>query len=317
MSVLPIELKQYLKEHYAGKVQFKADLSTISRWKIGGIAEAIFSPTSSQELIDVIKLSSFYNVPTLLIGSTSNLLFCDEGISGLIIEISDSFSECRIENNMLIAQSGIWAPRLARHAQKSNLSGLEHISGIPGTLGGLVYMNGGSQRKGIGDRVCYVDTIDHDGRLKRYSQEECLFSYRKSIFQDLDEVIVEVGLKLASNSNGHFIRQEMLEILRSRREKFPLKKPNCGSVFVSDPSMYAEYGPPGKVIEDCGLKGLCINDAQISNDHANFIVNNGKARAKDVISIINQVKETVKVSTGYSMKVEVRYVKSDTSVIKL
>src|SRR5690606_33120726 len=138
----------------------------------------------------------------------------------------------------------------------------------PGTLGGLVYMNGGSQRKGIGDHVVEVNTVTRAGERKSYTREQCLFQYRASVFQRVDEIITGARFEF-EYGDPQSIRRELLTILRSRRAKFPQKQPNCGSVFVSNPAMYADYGPPGKVIEACGLKGVVQGHAQISPLHAN------------------------------------------------
>lgn len=317
MTIMSEILKNELKSKYIGCVEFNIPLNTLSRWKVGGIAEIVITPCSKIELIDIVKFARINHIPTVIIGATSNLLFSDEGVDALIIKIGENFSDFEVRDNVIIAQSGLWAPKLSRIAQQNMLTGLEHICGIPGTLGGLVFMNGGSQRKGIGSSVFYVETVDKYGNLKRYNKENCEFYYRTSVFQNSDEVIVEVALELEQLNNKRTIRQEMLGILRSRREKFPQKEPNCGSVFVSNPSMYSDYGPPGKVIEDCGLKGLRRNGAQVSENHANFIVNNGEATAKDILYLINQVRTVVHRETGYLMNVEVRYVDKNGGVGKL
>src|SRR5690625_6921011 len=169
-------------------------------------------------------------------------------------------------------------------------------------------MNGGSQRKGIGDNITYVKTVNVDGKAKTYSKEQCEFSYRSSIFQSLDEVITEVGLQLTPSQNKKLMHSEMLSILQSRSQKFPRKMPNCGSVFVSNPAMYEQYGPPGKVIEECGLKGLTKGGAKISHNHANFIINNDGASAQDILYLINKIREQAYKNTGYMMKAEPKQV---------
>ena len=168
-------------------------------------------------------------------------------------------------------------------------------------------MNGGSQRKGIGDHIKTVRTLTADGREKLYSRDDCQFRYRASIFQRINEIITEATFEF-KKGDPRTIRRELLGILRSRKNKFPQKLPNCGSVFVSDPSMYDQYGPPGKVIEACGLKGTKQGGAQISPLHANFIVNNGSATAYDILHLINLIRTRVHQSTGYQMQSEAIYV---------
>jgi len=300
--------KKQLQEIFSEIVEFDVSLSAISQWRIGGNAEILVRPKDKPQLIKLRKWLYEHDLPSVVIGNTTNLLFSDEGLHVACIRIDSNFSKVTVDNNKITADPGAWVPDLARTAMYAGLSGIEHVCGIPGTLGGLVVMNGGSQRKGISSVVDYVETIDTAGNLKKYTNNECEFSYRSSIFQQSNELITEVGLTLDSSKDKDIIRQEMLAILRSRRGKFPRKQPNCGSVFVSNPDMYSKYGTPGKVIEDCGLKGLTKGNAQISDLHANFIINNGSARAVDIIYLINEVREAVYNKTGYKMVVEAKFV---------
>lgn len=318
MSHFPEYFKKQLQHLCPGRVEFDLPLSSVTHWQIGGRAAAIARPNNKLELGRLFEWTNRNRIPTVIIGSTSNLLFSDDGVEALLIQLGSDFSRQYVtEDGLIVAESGAWVPNLARFALNNGYTGLEHICGIPGTIGGLIYMNGGSGRRGIGDSVEYVQTIGRNGQVKHYSREQCNFGYRTSTFQERDEIIVEVGLRLQSLQSKAAVRRAMLEILKSRRKKFPRKLPNCGSVFVSDPAMYVEYGPPGKVIEETGLKGLRRNGAQVSDMHANFIVNNGDARASDVLHLIGHVKDKVYKHTGYSMRVEVRYVDIDGSIKEL
>ena len=306
-----------INEIFPEIVEFEVSLSKLSQWKVGGKADIVIWPRSKNELIKVRQWLYLNGIKSLIIGSTTNLLFSDEDIHIVIIQIGTNFSKVTVDGSEIVAEPGIWVPSLARLAMQKSLSGIEHTCGIPGTLGGLVVMNGGSQRKGIGSVVTYVETIDNQGNIKRYDNSQCNFSYRQSIFQNIDEVVVEVGLKLNNGRDKRDIRQDMLDILHSRRQKFPRKQPNCGSVFVSNPDMYEDYGPPGKIIEELGLKGMSQGGAQISEQHANFIVNNGSAQSKDILYLINTVKETVYEETGYKMVVEARFVTSNGEITSI
>jgi len=290
-----------------GEVDFDVSLSTLSRWRIGGVARCIVKPTNLSQIQQIVVLANEFSLKYLVIGETTNLLFSDEGLDVLVIRIGKQFSQCRIDNNLILAQAGVWVPYLARVASVNGLTGIEHVSGIPGTLGGLVCMNGGSQRKGIGEHITEVTTISSDGTLNRYSKKQCDFKYRDSIFHTLDDIIIEVVMELKKGGREK-IRNEMLGILKSRRLKFPQKIPNCGSVFVSNPAMYKEFGPPGAVIEKCGLKGVTRGGAQVSEEHANFIVNNCEASANDVLYLIDHIRDVVSKETGYFMQAEARYV---------
>jgi len=308
VNTIDVSIIQALNEKLSNPVDTNVSLADISNWRVGGNAKALVQPSSEEEIIALRKFIVEYQLPFVVIGNTTNLLFTDEDINAVVIQIGSAFSAMQQDGNTIVVQAGVWVPKLARFALQAGLTGIEHTCGIPGTLGGLVVMNGGSQRKGIGDNITYVKTVDVDGKAKTYSKEQCEFSYRSSIFQSLDEVIIEVGLQLKPSQNKKLMHAEMLSILRSRSQKFPRKMPNCGSVFVSNPAMYEQYGPPGKVIEECGLKGLKKGGAWVSQNHANFIVNNGNATAKDVLFLINTIRDTVHKETGYLMKVEPKFV---------
>lgn len=296
------------------KVETGVSLSEISNWKVGGKVHALVQPKSLDQIIQLKKQLAENKIPNLVIGNTTNLLFTDKDIDAILLQIGSNYSSVEIEDNTIIAQPGVWVPKLARLAQQAGLMGIEHTCGIPGTLGGLVVMNGGSQRKGIGEHITYVKTVNALGELKKYSQTECVFSYRSSIFQQLDETIVEVGLHLSETVRKRAIHTEMLEILRARSKKFPRKFPNCGSVFISNPAMYEKYGPPGEVIEECGLKGISKGGAQVSPNHANFIVNNGEASSDDILYLINLIRNEVYKRTGYLMKVEAKYISNNGAI---
>lgn len=166
-------------------------------------------------------------------------------------------------------------------------------------------MNGGSRRKCIGDVIRMVKAMDCRGEIHKMNRDECNFSYRHSVFQEADWLVVGVELELKYGEPGA-IRKEMLEILRERRRKFPRHLPNCGSVFVSNGPLYDRFGPPGKVIEDAGLKGLRVGGAEVSRKHANFIVNIGGAKSSDVLELIGQIRAAVHNRTGIWMECEVR-----------
>jgi len=297
-----------LERLFPGAVQRDVPLSAISRWRIGGQADVMVTPRSTEELVHLRRWLDAQGVPSVVIGATSNLLFADEGLRAIAIRMGPAFSSLSIDGNRISADAGVWVPGLARRAMAAGLTGIEHTCGIPGTLGGLVCMNGGSQRQGIGTHVVSVASVDPAGRLIERSNAECHFAYRTSVFQYGDEVIARVVLALDADADREARRREMLGIMRSRRLKFPQKLPSCGSVFVSNPAMYAQYGPPGKVIEEQGLKGHTIGGAYVAPEHANFIINAGNATAAEVLALIALVKEAVFRATGYSMAVEARYV---------
>lgn len=317
MSVINGSIINALKQKISKPVTTDVSLAKISNWRVGGNARVLVQPSSEEEIVALRKFIAKHQLPFLIIGNTTNLLFTDEDIDAVVIQIGSAFSEVKRSGNTLVAQAGVWVPKLARFALQAGLTGIEHTCGIPGTLGGLVVMNGGSQRKGIGDSVQFVETLDSSGELHRYSREECGFAYRHSVFQSKDEIIIRVGLKLEKAKDKKAVHQEMLQILRDRSQKFPRKDPNCGSVFVSNPAMYEQFGSPGKVIEECGLKGFIHGGAQISPQHANFIVNKSYAKTSDILYLIKLIRNKVYEKTGYLMEVEAKYISEKAEVVNI
>jgi UDP-N-acetylmuramate dehydrogenase len=246
--------------------------------------------------------------PVVVMGDGTNLLFSDDGLRGIAMRIGDLMSSVIVDGCEVVAQAGTWVPCLARRVAKEGLSGLEHIVGIPGRLGGLLVMNGGSRRQSIGTTVTSVRTVDPRGRIRKISVNECGFEYRRSRLQELDEVVVEGRFRLKRGQPG-VSRRLMLQILRERNRKFPRKEPNCGSVFKTHPDLYSEVGPPGKVIDILGLKGKRVGDAEVSRRHGNFIVNKGAATSADTLRLIEEVRNTVKNEFGHWLECEVRFVR--------
>ncbi|ANF58403.1 UDP-N-acetylmuramate dehydrogenase [Halotalea alkalilenta] len=287
-------------------IQQNVRLNFISRWKIGGIAELIITPDNKEQIVSAVNILKKHDIDYVIIGGTTNILFTDKKITTAILKISGKFSNLSVQDDTVEIDSGHWIPSLARRLANEGLSGVEHICGIPGTLGGLICMNGGSQRKGIGEHIITVESIDRDGTVIERSNAECNFTYRMSSYQGNEEIILKAKLKLIKKDRSS-IRQEMLKIFAERKSKFPHRLPNCGSVFVSNPSMYKEYGPPGKIIEGIGYKGFRKNNVQVSPLHANFIVNTGNGKAIDVLEIIREVRLNVFNKTGYHLIAEAKY----------
>ncbi len=302
-----------LRELVPGGVMADVLMSETTRWKIGGPADFVVRPKSNAEVANTIQFLATHDIPWLTIGHSSNLLVSDQGIRGVVVQIAQRMSSMRIDGQAVTAQAGIWVPGFARQLGMAGLSGAEHIIGIPGTLGGLICMNGGSQRRGIGENIKLVTCVDRAGRLFELNREQCGFSYRQSEIQQHHWTVLDAQLEFIRGDRKSICR-EMRTILASRRKKFPLKLPNCGSVFVSDPAMYEAFGPPGSIIERCGLKGTRYGGAQISHHHANFIVNLGNAKATDVLHLIELIRNTAKASQACDLQCEVRFVSPDCSI---
>jgi UDP-N-acetylmuramate dehydrogenase len=208
----------------------------------------------------------------------------------------------------------MWVPCFVRRVIALGLGGVTHAIGIPGTIGGLIAMNGGSQRHGIGENLIDVDVLDRQGRAQRVAHADLNFGYRTSSIHESGMTIVSARFRFAETGRDA-LRHEAIEILRQRRAKFPKVRANCGSVFVSDPALYNLIGPAGKAIDAVGLKGVRRGGAEISAEHANFIVNNGGATSRDVIDLIQLAQRGVRDATGISMATEVRYLQPRGSLI--
>lgn len=279
-------------------------------WKIGGPADALVQPASAEEVIRLMAFVQEEGVPLLVIGRGSNLLFSDGGFRGVVMKLGRRFSDYSLSGCEVRAQSGVWVPRLARAIASGGLSGFEHAAGIPGSLGGLIVMNGGSLRRAVGENISSVDAVSTEGEFRRFERGECGFAYRRSVFQDGQEREGWIILGAVMNfdrSDYRAVRKRHLEALRERRGKFPLKLPNCGSVFTNDPAVYELAGPPGKIVEDAGLKGTAVGAAMVSPLHANFIVNQGGASSKDVLELIGLIRRRVFERLGVWLASEVRY----------
>lgn len=276
-------------------------------WRIGGPADVLIEPTAWSQVGALLRFADENGVPALVIGKGSNLLFDDSGVRGVVIVIGRPLAGFEIDDASVQVEAGISASRLARVTALAGLSGLEHIVGIPGTLGGLVVMNGGSLRQAIGDTIVQVRTIGRQGTPRVFHGDECDFAYRQSRFQREDAIVTAVTLKLADGDRTRILSQ-MRDILRERRQKFPMTLPSCGSVFKGDAELVQKFGPPGAVIERLGFKGTRIGDAVVSPQHANFIVNVGAARAADVLDLVRLIRQRVLETLGHTLTCEAKHV---------
>ena len=299
-------LARDLRAMALGAVEEQVALRAYSRWRCGGIADLIITPNSLPNLQRVLAFFHKVGSPWAVVGGGSNILFDDAGVRAPIIHIGKALSAIDVRENAMRVEAGAWTPAVARRAQRFGLTGLEHAIGIPGAFGGLVLMNGGSLRQGVGAVVLSVDVIAPNGDMRAWTHAQCAFAYRRSALQETRCVIASATLQLTHGDRAD-MRRRMITIMADRRAKFPKNLPNCGSVFVSDPALYANFGAPGAVIERCGFKGAREGGAQVSPKHANFIVNAGDATAADIMRLIARVRAGVHAQTGRHMRCEVRF----------
>ena len=272
-------------------------------WKIGGNCDFYYEVESIDELIATLELIKKLGKSYVVIGNGTNILFDTSGFENAVIKLGRSFDYLNISGREVEVGASVWVPSLVRKLSKVGMGGLEHCIGIPATLGGLVSMNGGSQRQSISERLVSVKYINGDGKIINWEADPTEFSYRASPFKNNSRVIISCTIRvdeISPNQN----RKKLLEILRERRLKFPRKLPNCGSVFMSSPEIYKKKGPPGYIIESLGLKGTKIGNAQISELHANFIVNLGGATSEDVIQLVKLINYRCYKEYGFIMHAE-------------
>jgi UDP-N-acetylmuramate dehydrogenase len=293
-----------------GEVRLDEDLRAYSRWRSGGRADLVVTPRDKESVSRLLSYFYVQGIPWAVVGEGSNLIFDDAGVRIPLVQIGPKLDRVVVDNCLVRAEAGAWAPAVALKAMRAGLGGIEHTIGIPGTFGGLVLMNGGSLRQGIGEHIVEVEIAERDGTLRSISAHACGFAYRRSTLQDRGAIVLGATLALTPRDSG-IMRRRMIEIMGSRRRRFPRDLPNCGSVFVSDPALYATFGPPGSVIELTGLKGARQGDAMVSPRHANFIVNLGQASSADILALIQRVRDTVASRTGHLMRCEVRFMNSN------
>jgi UDP-N-acetylmuramate dehydrogenase len=269
---------------------------------IGGPADLLILPADAHQIRHTLLLCQAHSVPLLVMGNGSNLLVRDKGIRGAVLKIADHYGQAWIDGHTLRAQSGILLSTLARHALNASLTGLEFASGIPGTLGGAVFMNAGAYGGEMKDVLLQASILTEAGEMVWLNAADLALGYRTSVLQRTFGIVLEVQLVL-QHGDAERVRETMADLARRRREKQPLTYPSAGSAFKRPVGYYA-----GQLIQDAGLKGMRVGDAQISELHSGFIINLGHATAQDVLTLIGRVQDRVKKTYGVELNPEVRVV---------
>lgn len=285
------------------KIYENFELAKFSSFRIGGNARFAAFPKNSDELISLIDTATKSGIRHIVIGNASNVLFDSGYIDALIIFTRDMKS-CKIEETKIIAECGCSLSALSVAARNASLSELEFAYGIPGTLGGAVYMNAGAYGGEISD-ILLESTVYNvkDGKISILSQKDHMFSYRKSIFSNKEFILISSTLSMKKGEK-EIISRTMSENMRKRTEKQPLEFPSAGSAFKRPQGMFA-----AELIEKSGLKGFSVNDAQISDKHAGFIINRGNATSDNVLLLIDKTINTVKEKFGVVLEPEIIYIK--------
>ena len=292
------ELQSILRQ----PVLTQESMAAHTTWKIGGPADLFLQPASEEELSAVLAYLHQREIPCLVVGNGSNLLVGDKGIRGAVIKMGESFSSSSWRGLDVEACSGMLLAALALEAAERSLTGLEYARGIPGSVGGAVWMNAGAYGGNIGNIVTQVRGISYTGEPITVHGDRITFSYRNSSLFDLDAVITRVYLHLEPGNRDEIMAQ-MKEYARRRSLAQPLEYPSCGSVFRNPPNDHA-----GRLVEMAGLRGLRNGNAAVSQKHGNFIINLGGATAEQVRELIELVQERVYQYAGIHLEPEVRFV---------
>lgn len=286
-------------------ILFNEPMSKHTTYKIGGKCDVMLLPKNDDEVLALIKLCRHNNIPFYVIGNGSNLLVKDGGVRGAIIKISSKMSEVKACGNRIVAQAGALLGNVVKVAYEYGLSGLEFATGIPGAIGGAITMNAGAYGGNMQQVVVSVRACDTEGNIVELTADELNFGYRQSVVRCNKLTVLSCELELIPGSKAE-IKEKMDTLSAKRRAMQPLSLPSCGSVFKRPEGYYI-----GKLIEDAGLKGTTVGGAQVSQLHANFIVNIDNATAKDVLDLIEVVKKRVFETFNVQIETEVIVIGED------
>ena len=284
----------------------RACMARYTSFRVGGEADVLVNIGSAEDISAALRAARRAGVPVTVIGNGSNLLVRDGGIRGLVLRIAGDFAAIRREGDTLHAQAGASLHAVASFAQEQGLAGLAEISGIPGTIGGGAIMNAGAYGAELSQVVTCVNALAlSDGKPLLFRGAHLGYSYRHSAMMEAGVIISEVSMALTP-ADPRAIRERMQALARMRLDKQPLEYPSAGSTFKRPKDHFA-----AKLIDECGLRGLRIGDAQVSEKHAGFIINRGNATAGDILALMDEVTHRVEEATGIRLEPEVRILGED------
>ncbi|MEQ8196873.1 MAG: UDP-N-acetylmuramate dehydrogenase [Clostridiaceae bacterium] len=285
-------------------IEIDAPMSEHIYFKVGGPVDFLVSPREKQQVVEVIKLCTEQKVPYYIIGNGSNLLVKDGGIRGVVIKLSN-LKKMEIEDNNIYAYCGALLSDLSKLAAENSLEGLEFACGIPGSVGGAVFMNAGAYDGEMSYVIKWAEVIDKDFNIIKLTKDQLKLGYRSSLIMEKGYVVLSSCFELRRGDKEK-INARMKELTERREDKQPLEYPSAGSTFKRPEGYFA-----GKLIQDSGLKGFSIGGASVSEKHSGFIINKGGATAKDIIDVISHVQKTVKEKFGVDLHTEVRILGED------
>ena len=295
------DYKKWASGLIKGKVFFDAPMRQFTSMKVGGVADCLFFPRNVDELAKVVRSARRKKIPFLILGKGTNLVVRDKGVRGWVINLTQGMKKIEIDGEIVEAEAGLSLQRLVYFSIQKGLTGLEPFSGIPGTVGGGVAMNAGAWDAELKDVLLSVTLMREDGDIVERSRSRLRFSYRGLVIPS-SWIILKGWFQLKKGK-----KEEILERVQSysemRKKRQPLDYPSAGSIFKNP-----KEGPAGKWIEEAGLKGFRIGQAMISERHANFIINLGRAKAEEVIRLMEFVEKKIFEERGISLEREVKVV---------
>ncbi|MBQ7525713.1 MAG: UDP-N-acetylmuramate dehydrogenase [Abditibacteriota bacterium] len=284
------------------KILEKEIMARHTTLRVGGPADFFAEPNTAEELSELVKYAASENMPLTIFGGGTNLLVADEGIEGLVIKLGEGFTKISVKGTALTAGCGASMAEVADVAARNNLGGLQGAGTVPGTLGGAIVMNAGTHEGNIGAAVRSLTAVKTDGTIVNLTHEECGFTYRNSLFQrEKDFILAEAVLELEP-ADGKAVYESLEAVRRHRRETQPVGF-SAGCFFKNREHMSA-----GRMIDESGCKGMRVGGAYVSDIHANFIMNDGTAAARDLYELAEKVRETVKKEKNVDLEYEVRLI---------
>ena len=275
---------------------FEAQLSFYTTYNVGGEAEVLALPENETQIKQVVDFAKKYRQPFRVLGLGSNILVSDMGLRGITCCLKH-FKTVEIEGNTVTASAGTPLDEVVRASVSAGLGGLENLSGIPGSVGGAVFMNAGAFKAETFDKLVSFKVLNKKGEIKKLKKEEVKYEYRK--VWGLEDCVILSATWVLDKADKAVLTEHRNEILKARADKQPLEYPSAGSVFKRPVGAYAS-----KLIDDCGLRGLTVGGAQVSTKHAGFIINYENATAQDIYDLIKEVQKIVKKKTGFKLEPE-------------
>ena len=285
-----------------GEILFDQNLKDYTTWGMGGPADVLVKPHSENQLKNLLKFNHENEIKTTIIGLGSNLLVSDKGIRGCVLVLADNYDEVYLEGTELTALAGTSLKKASKYSIDNRLTGMEEISGIPGTVGGAIAMNAGAYGREIKDVCINVKALDLEGNEYNFTNDEMNFAYRHSKIFEMDLIVSSATFKLMDDTENEAM-EKYLDFTNRRETKQPLDKKSAGSTFKRPVGSYAS-----KLIDECGLRGYRVGDCQVSEKHCGFLINAGNATSSEMLSFIDEVARIVYDKTGFTLEREVKLI---------